>query len=426
MVFTSILFYSTDVSGQNTEEFECECTESGIDLNQIICDLESNGFVGIGATIVSDYEIETDCPCEEEGVIGLIGSSNNKSVNSSINHYVWMNGQGFNIKDYFEDFTSNISGTCNINIYDIADVCGDIGYILNGPGSSADLNANIVLINTTDCDFVYVKTAFGSNGCSGFTYIERTNFPIPDYFSGSLKSGDDIYYNSTDNEFSISSGPLNSNFEQLDNTSIVVEVNSYIDKDAYDGPLAPWTVCGEKLIAYVEIIPFYNNSASKYNYTLSSEYIIGQTGNVPFLTGRDFFPGLPNNDIDQNLTSFPNNLHYEQHTCVPWVEEFGLNALGFGIVNVAQRVDVNFSVSSRFSIEVFSDIFPSLEVVLHGEGDFIGQNMSSKSLKVYTQPSFINTHNLVPTTHCGQSIRQECDLDYSISSGPPHFYQRFP
>jgi len=191
--------------------------------------------------------------------------------------------------------------------------------------------------------------------------------------------------------------------------------NSYIDKKLWDGPV-PWIgphPAGDKLTSTVNVTGSENKAGELTGISANMDKpIIGET---PWGSARDYFPGL---GADQNkftysqssndngtLASF--NLNYEQHASVSGFEQFGLNMLGYDIVNVAQNLQINYS-GDNFKVTAATDIFPSSTLKLNGT-----------QLFHYDQPSFRATHGF--------------KLDRTIERFPkeiplrpdPAFYQRY-
>jgi hypothetical protein len=98
--------------------------------------------------------------------------------------------------------------------------------------------------------------------------------------------------------------------------------------------------------------------------------------------GRDYYPGKggSNNYFTQSGMS----INYEQHASVPSFEEGGLNSMGFKIVDVAQKLNINYNNrNGNLSVSAYTDVFPSATLKLNNTGG---------TLMNYTQPSFIGTH----------------------------------
>lgn len=71
----------------------------------------------------------------------------------------------------------------------------------------------------------------------------------------------------------------------------------------------------------------------------------------------------------------------EQHASVSKLEEVGMNLMGYDIVNVAQKLDVNVSPAGNVSVSSATDIFPSARLTVNGS-----------TIMQYNQPSFKATH----------------------------------
>ena len=191
--------------------------------------------------------------------------------------------------------------------------------------------------------------------------------------------------------------------------------NSYIDANLWDGPggSAP---AGDKLTSTISLTGSENSSGQLTGISATKNVVIGPT---PVGTGRDYFPGLgdgqnsftasQSKNADGTLGSY--NLNFEQHASVSPIESFGLNMLGFDIVNVAQKASFSLS-GNNLSISAATDVFPSATLSVNGS-----------QLFKYNQPSFRATHGRVatgisPTTY-GPSGQSK-----SVSPAPA-FYKRF-
>jgi hypothetical protein len=73
----------------------------------------------------------------------------------------------------------------------------------------------------------------------------------------------------------------------------------------------------------------------------------------------------------------------EQHASVSRSEEAGLGLMGYNIVNVAQKLDINISSKGNVSVSAASDVFPSATLSVNGS-----------NIMKYAQPSFVQTHKL--------------------------------
>lgn len=189
--------------------------------------------------------------------------------------------------------------------------------------------------------------------------------------------------------------------------------DSYIDY-SFDGPNPPWGAEGRKLMSSIDVISTKDWSTGKLlSVDVSSSYDIGSTGDLGIFKGRDFFSGLGD---DQNKSISLDNVRtfvatFEQHASVPLFEEIGLNAMGYQIVNVAQKVEIGLN-GNQLSIKAFTDRFPSATLILNG-----------KTLFQYNQPSFSATHGR-GSTYMGNN-----GMFPIFKQGPgipkPNFYQRY-
>ena len=165
--------------------------------------------------------------------------------------------------------------------------------------------------------------------------------------------------------------------------------NSYIDADLWDGPggSAP---AGDKLTSTIKITGNENSSGELTSISATKSIKIGST---PLGTARDYFPGLGS---DQNKFTFSETkntdgtlasykLNFEQHASVSPIEEFGLNLMGYDIVNVAQKATFSLT-GNQLSVTGATDVFPS--ATLTGNGI---------QLFKYNQPSFTGTHGIIKT-----------------------------
>jgi hypothetical protein len=116
-------------------------------------------------------------------------------------------------------------------------------------------------------------------------------------------------------------------------------------------------------------------------------------------TARDYYPGLGSdqNKFSASASSEGMSVNFEQHSSVSKFEEVGLNAMGFNIVNVAQKLDVNISPQGNVSVSAATDVFPSATLSVNGS-----------AIMQYNQPSFTQTH--------GASVMGQT---YPTPSGPP-------
>ena len=141
-------------------------------------------------------------------------------------------------------------------------------------------------------------------------------------------------------------------------------------------------------------------------------------GETPMGTPRDYYPGEggSNNVFDSETTSTGININFEQHASVSPSEEFGLNTMGYKIVNVAQKLNINYNSSNgNLSVSAYTGVFPSATLNMTANNGFVNYNMMQ-----YNQPSFVNTHTapFINSTFSGHS--QGRDFSYY----PTKFYKR--
>ncbi|WP_081874014.1 RHS repeat domain-containing protein [Chryseobacterium sp. JM1] len=164
---------------------------------------------------------------------------------------------------------------------------------------------------------------------------------------------------------------------------LTFKFNSYIDAKRWDGPnsKAP----GDKLTSTVILTARENDAGELTRLVGEASYEVGST---PIGTARDYYPGEGGNNNVFNLTSTSTgiNVNYEQHASVSWQEESGMNLMGFKIVDVAQKLDINYNSSNgNLSVEASTNIFPSANLTVSGNGN-------TSTLMQYNQPSFPGTH----------------------------------
>jgi len=157
--------------------------------------------------------------------------------------------------------------------------------------------------------------------------------------------------------------------------------NSYIDAKRWDGPnsKAP----GDKLTSTLTLTGRENEAGELTSLVASlPKPIVGET---PIGTARDYYPGEggSNNTFSMNTTSTGANVSFEQHASVSWQEEIGINLLGYKIVNVAQKLNINYNNSNgNLSVDAYTNVFPSATLKVNGS-----------TIMQYNQPSFVKTHS---------------------------------
>lgn len=188
--------------------------------------------------------------------------------------------------------------------------------------------------------------------------------------------------------------------------------NSYIDEELWDGPMGNIPV-GDKLTSTINITGNENDKGELIGIKATKSVVVGET---PVGTARNYYPGKggSNNVFGIEKTSTGLNINFEQHASVPLIEEIGMNAMGYKIVDVAQKLDINYNKSNgNLSISSYTDVFPSASLSLNG----------SQIMK-YDQPSFIKTHSAktpIMSSFLPNQI-QGFKTDYSYY--PSEFYKR--
>jgi RHS repeat-associated protein len=189
--------------------------------------------------------------------------------------------------------------------------------------------------------------------------------------------------------------------------TLTFEFNSFIDGEKWEGPMSGDFVAGNKLTSKLTVTGNENESGELTSLSATKEVTLGDT---PVGAPRDHYPGLGK---DQNKFSADGGqINFEQHVSVSKIEEFGLNALGYNIVNVAQKLKIGVS-DNQLSVSAGTDVFPSATLTLNG-----------KEIMRYTQPSFEGTHKA--STNGVQVVGQDGATvpTYNISYRKANFYNR--
>jgi hypothetical protein len=159
--------------------------------------------------------------------------------------------------------------------------------------------------------------------------------------------------------------------------------NSYIDAKNWDGPLGS-IPAGNKLTTTVYVTGNENEKGELTSVSAGKHVEVGATPLPPGSHGRDYYPGLGDDQNKFSATANSNGgatVSMEQHASVNKFEELGMNMLGYNIVNVAQKLDVNVSAKGDVSVSSATDVFPSATLSVNGS-----------TIMQYNQPSFIQTH----------------------------------
>jgi len=96
-------------------------------------------------------------------------------------------------------------------------------------------------------------------------------------------------------------------------------------------------------------------------------------------------------------------------------ERFGLKVLGYNIVNVAQKLDVNISQQGNVSVSAATDLFHSPTL-----------SLNESTIMQYNQPSYTATHSLpvIGTTTSDPSAGPGQMPIYNNSYKPAIWYKR--
>lgn len=160
--------------------------------------------------------------------------------------------------------------------------------------------------------------------------------------------------------------------------SLTFKFKSSIDAKSWDGPLGK-IPAGDKLTSTVTVTGQENSAGELTGIEATKNVKLGET----FMgTARDYYPGLGDdqNKFGASSTSDGMSVNFEQHASVSKIEESGLNAMGYNIVNVAQKLDINISPQGNVSISAATDVFPSATLSVNGN-----------TIMQYNQPSFTQT-----------------------------------
>lgn len=185
--------------------------------------------------------------------------------------------------------------------------------------------------------------------------------------------------------------------------------NSYIN-NTFDGPNPPWGATGDKLTSTINLTSQQDVDGNLTSVSVKSSFDVKATGGLSMFKGRDYFPGLgddQNKGINiSNSTGF--SATFEQHASVPGLEAAGLALLGYSAVNVAQKLTLGLS-GNNLSVSAATDVFPSATLSVNGN-----------QLFQYNQPSFKATHGN-SLIDFGSSTRSPS----IIHRLAPNFYNRY-
>jgi RHS repeat-associated protein len=197
--------------------------------------------------------------------------------------------------------------------------------------------------------------------------------------------------------------------------TLTFKFNSYIDAKSWDGPGGKMPA-GDKLTSTINITGNSNAKGELTGITATKQVEVGST---PIGTARDFYPGAgaDQNKFSASTNSAGMNVNFEQHASVSPMEEMGMNAMGYKIVDVAQKLDVNISTQGNVSVSAATDVFPSATLSVNGS-----------AIMQYNQPSFEATHSAPIVDHTapvqtGGTYMPSRPV-YDVSYYPPTWYKR--
>jgi RHS repeat-associated protein len=193
--------------------------------------------------------------------------------------------------------------------------------------------------------------------------------------------------------------------------TLTFKFNSYIDPKSWDGPGGNGPT-GDKLTSTVTVTGNKNDAGELTSIKATASATIGET---PIGKARDFYPGLGDdqNKFSTTPASGGVNVDYEQHASVSSIEEQGLNAMGYNIVDVAQKLDVNISQQGNVSVSAATDVFPSATLSVNGS-----------TIMQYNQPSFENTFKAPVTGHVTDPNGVVSGDTHTTSYLPAKFFKR--
>ncbi|MBP6238804.1 MAG: RHS repeat-associated core domain-containing protein [Saprospiraceae bacterium] len=194
--------------------------------------------------------------------------------------------------------------------------------------------------------------------------------------------------------------------------TLTFNFNSYIDKNLWDGPMGD-KPAGDKLTSTVTVTGNENSNGELTSLSATKSIKVGPT---PVGTARDYYPGEggSNNSLSATTTSTGVNIGFEQHASVSPIEQLGMNAMGFKIVDVAQKLNIDYNKSNgNLSISAYTGVFPSASLSVNGS-----------SIMQYNQPSFVKTHSARTGTTPISSSGTGGNPIFNFSYYPSQFFKR--
>ena len=157
--------------------------------------------------------------------------------------------------------------------------------------------------------------------------------------------------------------------------------NSYIDPKKWDGPLKGDFIGGNKLLSTI-LVNGSEDPSGKLTVTMN--LLDSRPGPTPIGSSNNFYPGLGDDQNKFETTSANGEIssNFEHHNSVSNVEAVGLNVMGYNIVNVAQKLNINYS-GGNLNVSAATDIFPSATLTVNGI-----------TIMQYDQPSFKENFHL--------------------------------
>ncbi|KAB1229349.1 DUF6443 domain-containing protein [Chryseobacterium viscerum] len=283
-------------------------------------------------------------------------------------------------------------------------------YALNSPGMIIDPDGNFAVSYSGEAAQEAFRSyretmSVSSETSSGNYFTGLGSSPFGKYDWVMRKDGS-IYWDKNANDY------YSTKIDEIYlGKEIGMTFNSYIDEKLWDGPnsKAP----GDKLTSTIILTGRENSKGELISLVGRSSIEIGWT---PIGTARDYYPGEggSNNVFNMKTTSTGINVNFEQHASVPWQEHFAINAMGLKIVDVAQKLNINYNKNNgNLSIDAYTNIFPS--ATLYVQGTVAMQ---------YNQPSFMKSHAIPPVKGIQSTPRGIPVPKTDTSNYPSKFYKR--
>ncbi|TAN19018.1 MAG: RHS repeat-associated core domain-containing protein [Chitinophagaceae bacterium] len=249
-----------------------------------------------------------------------------------------------------------------------------------------------------------------TGGILGLNWLTRS---VGTKAANNIGSGpEDWYKNNKTNQISwINGSGARAGYTDLGKT-LTFKFVSYIDKELWDGP-NPFglDVTGIKLTSIIYVTGHEDAIGRLTGISAGARIQLGPT---PMGNARGYYPGLGSEQNKWRLTSSSSgiNLNFEQHASVSPIEELGLHVMGYNIVDVAQKLNINY-LHGNLSVSPSTDLFPSATLSLNGN-----------PIMQYNQPSFRSNFRL-PVYFTESPYPYELTLpSYDYSYKPAIWYKR--